>query len=160
MLLLNLKPDSNFLSIFLHYSLGTQSGEVGIHRLIGGRLPATSEGCPPPRWWAACQQSNDVFPLFVSRLTRAFILGIYSFFFQEAPDVYNQAVATAIRRDVFETVLKSTHFVDNARIDESDKFAKVRPLFNQINKASRHFPDCPNYAVDEAIIRSGFFPGT
>ena len=57
------------------------------------------------------------------------------------------------RRDVFEAVLASIHFVDNNLLDENDRFAKVRPIFKNINtQCAKYAPMGENTSVDEIMV--------
>jgi len=72
---------------------------------------------------------------------------------EQQQDCHNNLVAGAIRRDEADAVLKSLHFRDNTKIDE-DCYFKVRPIFENLNKAAQHkyFLESPKYSVDEIMI--------
>lgn len=51
-------------------------------------------------------------------------------------DLHHHLVADASHRDRFELVFY-LHFADDSDLDESDRFAKVRPLITRMNGNSR-----------------------
>nr|XP_036864703.1 piggyBac transposable element-derived protein 2 isoform X2 [Manis javanica] len=62
-------------------------------------------------------------------------------FWETSPDSHHHLVADAIRRDRFELIFSYLHFADNSELDESDRFAKVRPLIVQMNHSfQKHAP--------------------
>uniref|UniRef100_A0A1Y1LG12 PiggyBac transposable element-derived protein domain-containing protein n=1 Tax=Photinus pyralis TaxID=7054 RepID=A0A1Y1LG12_PHOPY len=74
-------------------------------------------------------------------------------YWETADDCHNNLIATAISRDRFTYIMKNLHCCDNNFLNASDKFAKVRPLFNSLNERFLEF--CPSeetYCVDEAMI--------
>ena len=74
-------------------------------------------------------------------------------YWQESPDTYSHMVTQSMRRDTFEAVLFCTHFVDNNHIDPEDKFAKVRPLFSNINNTAKlYLPVNQKLCVDEMMV--------
>ncbi|XP_053457272.1 piggyBac transposable element-derived protein 1 [Nycticebus coucang] len=52
----------------------------------------------------------------------------------EVPDADQNFVRDAIRRDRFESIFSYLHFADNGHLDQKDKFTKLRPLIQQMNK--------------------------
>ena len=70
---------------------------------------------------------------------------------EQKPDCHNSLIANAIRRDSADAMLKSLHFRDNSKID-GDCYFKVRPIFENLNKAGKYFLDGQHYSVDEAMI--------
>ena len=72
-------------------------------------------------------------------------------------DCYNTLVATNIRRDTVDTIMKSLHFTDNTLIENSepDIYYKVRPIFNNLNKHGHWMRDLSStgrFSVDEVMI--------
>lgn len=61
-------------------------------------------------------------------------------------------ISKNIRRDVFESVLATLHFVDNMEADTTDKFYKIRPIFDNLNKSGRFLKNKKEYSVDEIMI--------
>ena len=51
-------------------------------------------------------------------------------------DAHNDLIATAISRDKFDFVMKHLHFTDNNSLDLTDKFAKIRPVFQHQRKSA------------------------
>lgn len=54
-------------------------------------------------------------------------------FWETAPDSHHRLVADVIRKDRFELVFSYLHFADDSELDESNRFAKVRPLIIRLN---------------------------
>ena len=74
-------------------------------------------------------------------------------YWEECPDTYSYLVTENIRRDTFEAVLWCTHFTDNDLLDPRDKFAKVRPLFTQLNTTAKEYlPISQTLCVDEMMV--------
>lgn len=74
-------------------------------------------------------------------------------FWENSSDSHNDLVCDALSRDRFEYIFSNLHCCDNANLDLSDKFTKVRPLFRKMNKAFRAFaPLRENHSVDEAMV--------
>ena len=46
-------------------------------------------------------------------------------YWADSPDTFNKLVSDTMRRDTFEAVLNSIHFIDNNQLDTTDRFAKV-----------------------------------
>lgn len=68
-------------------------------------------------------------------------------------DTHNELVTKAISRDKFDFVMKNIHFQDNNNLDTSDKFAKLRPLFQHLNvKFLEHGKLELTHSVDEAMV--------
>lgn len=63
-------------------------------------------------------------------------------------------IYNAISRDRFAFIMTHLHFCDNTQIaTESDKFAKLRPLFNMLNEIFLDMaPLQENYSIDEAMV--------
>ena len=68
-------------------------------------------------------------------------------------DCRNNFIVDAIRRDTLEAVMTNIHFADNTDADD-DKFYKVRPIFNNLNKSAEWLlPDSESlYSVDETMV--------
>ncbi|XP_048213385.1 piggyBac transposable element-derived protein 2 isoform X2 [Perognathus longimembris pacificus] len=72
-------------------------------------------------------------------------------FWETSPDSHHRLVADAIRRDRFELIFSYLHFADNDDLDESDRFAKVRPLIVQMNcNFQKHAPLEEFYSFGES----------
>ena len=56
----------------------------------------------------------------------------YKMFWEEASDVQQQLVRSAMPRNRFLLILKSIHFCDNGNLRPADKCSKIRPLMNII----------------------------
>ena len=75
-------------------------------------------------------------------------------YWAQKPDLHNEMISKAIRRDTCEDVLSVLHFTDNEdRTVRSDKFHKVRPIFDIINSASKKYLPITEYvSVDEMMV--------
>lgn len=74
-------------------------------------------------------------------------------YWEQSPDTHNDIVSQALARNRFEFILSNLHFVDNNRINTVDKFAKVRPLFDHLNKRFLEMsPLQEQHSVDESMV--------
>lgn len=74
-------------------------------------------------------------------------------FWQNRKDTYNAMVAEAIVRDRFEFIMSNIHFCDNNALDATDKFAKIRLLFNMLNERFQLYaPHEENHSLDETMV--------
>lgn len=74
----------------------------------------------------------------------------YTMFWEEATDVNNELVSTAMRRNRFKDIKRFFHCANNEQLDQQDKFSKIRPLFNYLNdKYLEHAPIQRELSVDE-----------
>lgn len=48
-------------------------------------------------------------------------------------------IAHSLRRNRFDEILRYLHLADNAEIDTTDRFYKVRPIFDHLNDAFKQF---------------------
>lgn len=74
-------------------------------------------------------------------------------FWQNREDTNNKLVCDALSRDRFQYIMSNLHCNDNTHLDKSDKYAKMRPLFDILNK--RFFDHAPveeNHCIDEAMV--------
>ena len=55
------------------------------------------------------------------------------------PDVYNDAISNAIRRNRFDEIMASIHLVDNSKATD-DPFYKVWPMFSTLNDTYKMMP--------------------
>ncbi len=75
-------------------------------------------------------------------------------FWETKEDTGNSFVKKAISRDNFRKVISCSYFVDRATEDKNDRFWKVRPLFDQLNKTAKMFVQpTENVCVDEAMVK-------
>lgn len=71
------------------------------------------------------------------------------------PDVHNELISKAMRRDKFDQIMKCLHFRDNLTMGVpcADKMYKVRPLFDHLNSMSQtYFPVPANVSVKETVV--------
>ena len=65
---------------------------------------------------------------------------------------HHALVANAMRRDKFETIFANFHLADNNCLDNTDKFAKVRPLIKLLNKKFQQYsPKEKFYSFDKSM---------
>ncbi|XP_045105431.1 piggyBac transposable element-derived protein 3-like [Portunus trituberculatus] len=75
------------------------------------------------------------------------------FYWDSGPDMRNEMVHAAIRRDRFIQIMKFLHFADNNAMDSRDKLWKLRPLIKKLqNKFVKHFVPVPRLSYDESMI--------
>jgi Transposase IS4 len=73
-------------------------------------------------------------------------------FWESGEDTHNEAVSSALPLNRFEELLRFLHVCDNNNLDASDKMAKLRPLFDMLNKFMQHWPVEQNVSVDESMV--------
>ena len=74
-------------------------------------------------------------------------------YWEQQPDVWNAAVATAMPRKKFEDLLRYFHISDNSRLQANDRFAKVRPLLASLNERWLLFKSTAcHLSIDETMI--------
>jgi len=74
-------------------------------------------------------------------------------YWEQQPDVWNAAVATALPRKKFEDLLRYFHISDNSNLQANDRFAKVRPLLALLNERWLLFkPPACHLSIDESMI--------
>jgi len=54
---------------------------------------------------------------------------------EQAADCHSAVAACFMTRDRFEEVMRNLHLADNNNLNKEDKFAKMRPLFDILNKS-------------------------
>ena len=83
------------------------------------------------------------------------------FYWQAQDDCYNKLIAESIGRNNFEGILACLHFADNERNDGADKYYKVRPLFNNLNKnCSKYNKNNQEFSIDESMVQYFGFHST
>nr|CAH7762501.1 unnamed protein product [Callosobruchus chinensis] len=74
-------------------------------------------------------------------------------YWENSKDSHNKLVSEAMSRDKFEYIMTHIHFSDNLNLDESDKFAKLRPIFDHLNECFLKYASPEEYhSVDEAMV--------
>ncbi|XP_021194177.3 piggyBac transposable element-derived protein 3 [Helicoverpa armigera] len=77
----------------------------------------------------------------------------YRMYWEQSVDCNFQGVAAAMPRNRFEELLRFFHVADNNNLAPQDKFAKVRPLWNLLNKRwVKYYPGDRNLSIDESMI--------
>jgi len=74
-------------------------------------------------------------------------------YWETKPDTFVQAVSDAMTRNDLERLLRNLHLCDNEKIDKSDKFCKVRPTIDHLNKKFLEFSfNGENKSIDESMV--------
>ena len=74
-------------------------------------------------------------------------------YWSHTEDVYNEAISNAMRRDRFDKIMQSLHFNANVIIDKQDKYAKLRPLLQHLQKKFMlHYVPSQSISHVEAMI--------
>jgi hypothetical protein len=74
-------------------------------------------------------------------------------YWQQVSDTHNSLVAGAMTRNRFDEIMSSLHVADNEHLNTDDRFAKVRPMIDILNKSFLdNAPHEENHSVDEAMV--------
>jgi len=74
-------------------------------------------------------------------------------YWEQSTDVHNEAVAGALSLNRFEEILRYLHLADNTELDPNDKIAKIRPLFDHLNKQYlKYWPVEADLDIDESMV--------
>lgn len=74
-------------------------------------------------------------------------------YWEREKDCHNDLISDAITRNRFYMIFSNFHVCNNQHLDTDDKFAKVRPLFDLINKKfMEHAPLEEMHSIDEAMV--------
>ncbi|XP_017472568.1 PREDICTED: piggyBac transposable element-derived protein 3-like, partial [Rhagoletis zephyria] len=74
-------------------------------------------------------------------------------FWERENDSHNVLVAECITRDKFEFILSNIHVKNNEDLDIADRFSKVRPLFDHLNRKFMENNQMEEmHCVDEAMV--------
>ncbi|KAL0830062.1 hypothetical protein ABMA28_003519 [Loxostege sticticalis] len=77
----------------------------------------------------------------------------YRMYWEQKVDCSFPTVAALMSRNRFEELLRYFHVADNNNLDNNDKFAKVRPLWNLLNaRWIKYYPGYKNLSIDESMI--------
>ena len=68
-------------------------------------------------------------------------------------DVHNDVVSSMMSRNRFNEIMKYLHLADNTYLDPNDKFSKVGPLLDKLNKQCllNHLP-AQTVSIDESMV--------
>lgn len=76
-----------------------------------------------------------------------------SMYWERSIDTNTEMVYQAISKNRFKQIKRFLHLADNSTIDLTDKFAKVRPLYDLTNKSLQQFGFWhKDYSIDEQMI--------
>lgn len=74
-------------------------------------------------------------------------------YWESNEDTHNILIAKSMRRNRFEEIFRYFHVADNSNLRKGDKMAKIRPLFNLMNKKFLMYaPIEKNISIDESMI--------
>ena len=74
-------------------------------------------------------------------------------YWERQEDTHNTLAASLLRKNEFKDCKKYLHLCDNNAIDPSDKFAKVRPLFDAINRTCLiNYLPSQHVSIDESMV--------
>lgn len=75
-------------------------------------------------------------------------------YWETREDTGNSFAKKAISKKTFVSVIRNTYFVERVDPDKNDRFWKVRPLFKQLNKASKAYvKQSREVSVDEGMVK-------
>ena len=110
----------------------------------------------------AQQKGNHSFHLTAENLKAFFAILLTSgtvplprrrMFWEQKPDVHNEAVSNAMTVNRFEEIMRYFHVADNTNLDAQDKMAKVRPIFTAlVEKCLQYFPGDEHLSADESMV--------
>lgn len=74
-------------------------------------------------------------------------------YWEKSADTHNPLVSNAMSRDKFEFIMSNLHCCDNTALNQEDRFAKVRPLFDKIScNFQAYAPNSETHSVDESMV--------
>ncbi|XP_071051462.1 piggyBac transposable element-derived protein 3-like [Onthophagus taurus] len=77
----------------------------------------------------------------------------YKMYWEKSIDCNYQGISSLMSRNRFEELLRYFHVADNANLTQDDRFAKVRPLWDLLNKRwLKYYPGDRNLSIDESMI--------
>ena len=75
-------------------------------------------------------------------------------YWEQREDTENMFVRKAMAKNTFSEIVRNTYFVESVDPDAGDRFWKVRPLFDQLNKTAKKWVRQPEkVSIDEAIVK-------
>lgn len=74
-------------------------------------------------------------------------------YWEVSSDSRNEMVAGALSRNRFEYILSNLHCCENDQLNKNDKFAKIRPLLDRVNRNFQDFAPVQEYhSIDESMV--------
>ena len=74
-------------------------------------------------------------------------------YWETTHDTFIQAVSDSMSRNEFERIPQNLHLCDNTKLDNADKFCKLRPMIKDLNKFFlKHSFNGANKLIDESMI--------
>ena len=74
-------------------------------------------------------------------------------YWETTPDAVVQTVSDSMSRNEFERILRNLHLCDKTKLDNTDKFCKLRPVIKDLNnKILKHSLNSQNKSIDESMI--------
>jgi DNA excision repair protein ERCC-6 len=77
-------------------------------------------------------------------------------FWEQRTDAHNVLVSAAMRRDRFETIFSNSYIADNAKLDQMDKFSKLRTLRSNLNESCTKFVPNETYLNSDISMEPNF----
>lgn len=75
-------------------------------------------------------------------------------YWENRPDTENTLVKNTMRRNTFDNIFRYFHACDNLYLDNTDRYAKVRPLITKINENFLKYAPIENcVSIDESMIK-------
>jgi DNA excision repair protein ERCC-6 len=122
--------------------------------LIEMIIDASSEYCVSNKW-EDIKLNKEEFRSFLAIL----IISGYNvvpgkaMYWNNGEDLRNTAVYESMRRDRFDNIMRSLHFLPNDKLDKKDKFSKLRPLISHIQqKCMEMYTPSSSISHDEAMV--------
>ncbi|ENN73483.1 hypothetical protein D910_12235, partial [Dendroctonus ponderosae] len=106
----------------------------------------------------ACKKNKQIKSFFGILLLSGYVpVASRRIFWENSQDARNELVAATMSRDRFEYIMSNLHCCDNDDLFKGDRFSKVWPLFNKLNKHFQNFDSyCANHSVDDLSNRNLF----
>ena len=74
-------------------------------------------------------------------------------YWENSDDVHCEAVTKAFSRNRFDLLVSCLHCSDNMKLQQGDKMAKIRPLYDLLNERCKTYaPNVNDKSIDEAMI--------
>ncbi|CAK1601053.1 unnamed protein product [Parnassius mnemosyne] len=99
--------------------------------------------------------SSDEIKRFIGILLLSGYNGVarYRMYWEQSIDCHHPGVAACMSRNRFEELLRFYHACDNTNLQPGDKFCKVRPLWDLLNRRwLKYFPGDRNLSIDESMV--------
>ena len=75
----------------------------------------------------------------------------HELYWSTSPDTHNDSVSKAMSRNCFWEIFSNLHIQDNTDMD-NDRYYKVRPLFDILNRNFKRFVSANNFSINKSMI--------